>query len=377
MSSSRLFLIAGEHSGDLHGSHLLRALQQDHADAFYAGVGGPLMRAERFHSFLPMEEFQLFGFSGILRHLPKVISQFRQVRDHILSHNYDAVIFVDYPGFNLRMARALRKRGYQGKLVQYICPSVWAWGKGRIDRMTETLDLLVSFFPFEAPLFAHTNLPVAFCGHPLTEAIQMRAVPLERPVVALFPGSRKREVQMLLPRQLEAGRLLRAQHPDIILAVSEADPMLASLIQQAIQNSCLQDVVIYKRERTEELMHCSRAAIAKSGTVTLELALHGVPSVVVYHLDWVNYLIMRYAVRIDLPHYCIVNIIKNERLFPEFVTGSFTAEELFRCLQELYLDGPKRARCLQGCQEVVQSLQAAHRSPVQEAARRIWRLLTC
>ena len=196
MSAPRCFFIAGEHSGDLHGAHLLQALHKEQPDAFYAGVGGPLMRAEQFHCFLPMEDFQIFGFTGIVRHLPRVVNQFRQIRDHILGHDYDVVIFVDYPGFNLRMAQALRKRGYKGKLVQYICPSVWAWGKGRIDGMVKTLDLLIAFFPFEPALFAHTKLPVVFCGHPLTEAVApARAAPTEPPMIAIFPGSRRREIE--------------------------------------------------------------------------------------------------------------------------------------------------------------------------------------
>ena len=374
MKTARLFLIAGEHSGDLHGSHLLRALQKEHAEAYFAGVGGPLMRGENLHCFLPMEEFQIMGFSGIVRHLPRVVNQFRQIRDHILGHEYDVVIFVDYPGFNLRMAHALRKRGYKGKLVQYICPSVWAWGKGRIEGMAKTLDLLITFFPFEPALFSHTNLPVIFCGHPLTESIERQPAALtpERPIVALFPGSRQREVQTLLPKQLQAGRMLQEKHPEVILAVSESDPALSPLIQKAIQESGLKDVVIYDREHTYELMHKSRAAIAKSGTVTLELALHGVPSVVVYHVDWVNYLILRYAVKINLPYYCIVNILKNQQVFPEFMTGSFTAEEVYHPLEQLYIDGRERSDCLQQCREVEERLKTPHASPVHEAAKCIW-----
>ncbi len=372
-----LFLIAGEHSGDLHGSHLLRALQKEHPEALYAGVGGPFMREQKFQLFLPMEQFQIIGFSGIVRHLPRVVSQFRQIRDHILSQSYDAVIFVDYPGFNLRMAQALRKRGYKGKLIQYICPSVWAWGKGRIETMAKTLDLLICFFPFEPPLFAHTQLPVAFCGHPLATSISPQLPASEPSLLAVFPGSRKREVETLLPRQLEAARLLREKYPQVQIAVSQSDPELEVLIQKAIEQSGLKGIEVYSRDRTQELMSHSRVAIAKSGTVTLELALHGVPSVVVYHLDWINYLILRYAVQINLPYYSIVNIIKNEQVFPEFMTGSFTAEEIFHPLAALYVEGGERAVCLQKCEEVGRSLRTSIASPVDEASKRIWELVAC
>ena len=166
-----LFIFAGEQSGDLHGSHLMRALKKEIPGCRFSGVAGPAMRVEGIESIFSMEKFAVMGFTDVIKAFPSLYKQFYQIRDYILTQKPDGVIFVDYPGFNLRMAKALRKKGYTGKLVHYICPSVWAWGKKRIDHMANSLDLLLTIYPFEADSFSHSSLPVKYIGNPLQEYI--------------------------------------------------------------------------------------------------------------------------------------------------------------------------------------------------------------
>ncbi len=173
--SCDLFVFAGEKSGDLHGEKLLEALRAKSPHLKIAGVGGPLMRSKGMQCILPMEEFQVMGFIDVFLSLPKLMRQFYFVAREILRLNPRIVVTIDYPGFNLRLARHLRKKGFKGKLVHFICPSVWAWGKKRIPLMAENLDMLLSILPFEKELFAHTELPVHFVGHPLSE--RMKAYP--------------------------------------------------------------------------------------------------------------------------------------------------------------------------------------------------------
>ncbi len=152
------FIFAGEASGDLHGGPLVKALKQLNPASTITGVAGPAMRAQGVECLIPMEEFQVMGFSDVLAAFPKLWRQFHQVRDTILTTKPEVVILIDYPGFNLRLAKALRKKGFQGKIVQMICPTVWAWGKNRIHTMVNTLDLLLTIYPFEADCFANTSL---------------------------------------------------------------------------------------------------------------------------------------------------------------------------------------------------------------------------
>lgn len=376
-----LFLLAGEHSGDLHGGALLRALRRRQPGWHYLGVGGPEMRSQGFEVTLPMEEFQIFGFGEILRKAPRIWRQFRATRDCILARRPDAVILIDYPGFNLRLARSLRKHGYGGKIVQFICPTVWVHGKGRIRWLEAYDDLLLTIFPFEPALFSHNTLPVRFVGHPLMEMVaqhgyrqdwreQCHIAPAER-TLALFPGSRSGEVQRLLSRQLQAALLLRHADPGLQILISCADPALAPAIQREMERTGLSvgiDIGLVPKAFTGELMRDCRTALAKSGTVTLELALHGVPTVVVYETSRFNTWIARYLLRLKLDYFCIVNILCQRMVFPEWIAKPFTAEEIAVALQALHREGPERSLCLEGCRQVRDALQTPSGMPASEQA---------
>ena len=202
MSSSleKLFIFSGEPSGDLHGSHLVHALRKQLPSILIEGVPGPKMRAQGVISILQMEDFEVMGFSDVICHLPKLARQFYQLRNHILSTRPKGVVLIDYPGFNLRMAAALRKKGYQGKIIQYVSPSVWAWGKHRIEMMANTLDILLTIYPFENQYFQGSSLNVEYVGNPLYEYIKTyhydeqwkKKLNLAETnnLIALFPGSR-------------------------------------------------------------------------------------------------------------------------------------------------------------------------------------------
>lgn len=365
-----LFILAGEHSGDLHGSALMRAIHRRQPNWQFFGVGGPEMIAQGLSVTLPMTHFQVFGFTDILKKFPKLWRQFHETRTLILNRRPDAVILVDYPGFNLRLARSLRRYGYTGKIIQLICPTVWAWGKGRIQSLAAHYDLLLTIFPFEPPLFAQTSLPVKFIGHPLVEKVaehlyindwrsQCQIAPSERSL-AVFPGSRPSEIRRLLPRQLQAARLLRLDDPSLQILVSCADPELKPAILSEIQRAELtlgNNVDLVPKQFTYELMTDCHTALAKSGTVTLELALHHKPSVVVYETSPINAWIARYIIRLNLAYYCIVNILCQKTVFPEFISRPFTAEDIAAALRPLHEEGTDRTRCLEGCCEAQDALQ--------------------
>lgn len=389
ISNKQLFIFAGEHSGDLHGSNLLKALKENLKDCTYTGVGGPLMRAQELTCILPMEEFQVMGFTDVFLSLPKLWRHFFTVRNHILKNSPQAVILIDYPGFNLRLARSLRKCGYKGKIVQYISPTVWAWGKGRIQEMVQTLDLLLTIYPFEASYLADTPLNVKYTGNPLQEIIQqyhydphwLKICGLEQlknldHLVAIFPGSRLAEITRNFPKQLQAMEMIYQEYPETTFALSCAHDSLLPAILQCLSKSSLKiskEIFIVPKRYSYELMQASRAAIAKSGTVTLELALHSCPTVVVYELSWLNRLIAQHVIRVNLPHYCIVNILGGKEIFPELIAAGFSAKNLFQQLKSLLEPGAKRTRCLQECENVKLLLKEYQAS--QKSAQAIRELL--
>lgn len=327
MSTPDLFLFAGEPSGDFHGYELLKALRKNFPDLKVGGVGGPLMRSEKFQTFAPMEDFQVMGFSDVLFSLPKLVKRFSEIRNHILKSQPKAVIFIDYPGFNLRLAQSLRKRGFKNKLVHYIAPTVWAWGKNRIQKMAKSLDLLLTIFPFEEEFFKESSLKVNYVGNPIMSALQnyvykegwQKRIAVNKELIAVFPGSRQGEIKRNFPLHLRAMALLKKELPHLQFAVSLVSADLLPLIKKIAEDLHFQDFEIVEKSFSYDLMRFAKAAIAKSGTVTLELALHGCPTVVTYELSRLNYLIAKHLIKIDLPHYCISNILLQETLFPEMI----------------------------------------------------------
>lgn len=364
MASQSLYFFAGELSGDMYGAHLIKALKQlSHFDVH--GVAGPDMRKQGVTGCLRMEDFGVMGYSDVLCSLPRLWKQFKQVRNEILEKQPSAVIFIDSPSFSLRMAKALRKAKFKGEIVQYICPSVWAWGKKRIPFIAEYFDLLMTIYPFEAQYFKKTTLHVEYIGHPLQEVVgehqyasdwQMQlGIKEPKQWVGIFPGSRKGEIQRNLPKQLEAAKLLKRDFPEIAFGISLAHEHNMELIRMLLSEQQLkenEDVFLIPKQYSYELMRSCRSAIAKSGTVTLELALHHCPTVVAYELTALNRFVAKYLLRVDLPYYCIVNIVSNAQVYPELIEKRFSGEDLYRILKPFHEKGKLREACIADCSRV-------------------------
>lgn len=345
-----LFISTGELSGDLHGGKLVEELRLARPNLNLGGIVGPRMRALGVKEYFPMESLQVMGFIDVLWALPKLARQFFAIRNQILALAPKAVVCVDYSGLHLKLEQSLRKKGYRGKLIHLVCPTVWAWRKQLIPQMAQTLDLLLAFFPFEPACFAGTQLPVRYIGHPLTEPIAAfvsKGLFQGQKILGLFPGSRKTEVERNLPLQLAVARRLQEEDPELQIAVSVAHEELVPPIE---------GVKRVPPEQNYELMHSCRVALATSGTVTLELALHGIPTVVNFAIRPIDLFIAQKIFHIDLPFYCIANIIVQKRVFPELFGPRLTEEQLFFWARTLWFDEAARKECLAGCEEVRKSL---------------------
>lgn len=385
---TRYFIFAGEASGDLHGGRLIQALQKENPFSSICGVGGPCMRQAGLECIIRMEEFQVMGFSDVLKSFPRLWKLFYQVRNFILKTQPECVILIDYPGFNLRLAQALRKQGFTGKLVQYICPTVWAHGKKRVQTLEAHYNLLLTIFPFEAAYFAHTQLKVQYIGNPLVETIHTHSyqadwqtqigLPMNGELIALFPGSRLGEIQRHVPQQLQAAAQLKQEYPHLCFALSCAQESLHSPILDMVQRGPLslnKDLFIVPPHYHYELMRSCKTALAKSGTVTLELALHKVPTVVHYELSFLNYLFAKHMLQLRLPHYCIVNILSNQTLFPELMGQGLVPFHLKEQLENIHFNSIQYEQIQRGCENLKQQLgsQPSH----QCAAMAIRELIKC
>jgi lipid-A-disaccharide synthase len=345
-----LFLFAGEQSGDVLGANLIHSLKQHVPTLDIYGVGGEGMQKAGLRVIHPMERFQVMGFSDVIKSLPRLYTDFKKIQGEILHNPPAAVVLIDYPDFNMRLAKALRKRGYRGRVIHYVCPSVWAWRKSRVHSLAKTLDHLLAILPFEEMYFAKTNLPVTYVGHPLVSAIDHYHYDpnwkIAQPLIAIFPGSRRHEIELNLPLQLEAAKEFA---PHYTLAISVARPELYPLIQNYAKESAL----LVPSDKRYELMRAATCALATSGTIVLELGLHSVPTVVTYQLATLNYLLGRYAFRIHLPFYTLVNIICGKEVYPEFIHKTISPHAISQALHRL-IDKPEV--CKQECARLRQLL---------------------
>lgn len=310
-----LFVFAGEMSGDLHGHDLLQSMPKLSVSA----VAGPKMRTlEHVECVIEMEQFQVMGFTDILGALPRLYRLYRRVKHIILQKNPQVVVLIDYAEFNLHLAKGLRKAGFNGKIIQYICPTVWAWRKNRIPLMEKNLDALLTLFPFEPKYFKH--LDAKFVGHPLSK--KRRFTPPNGHFLSLFPGSRTTEIKRNLPMQYRV-----AKQTGMEIAVSSAHPKFEPLIKELAPSAAF-----YPDK--DFLISQTKCALATSGTICLELALNLIPTVCNFAIKPLDLFIATKIFKIHLPHYCIVNIIAGKTLFPEYYGPNMT--------ETLLLDGLKK-----------------------------------
>lgn len=331
-----LFLIAGEISGDTHGAALMEALGESGAWSF-SGLGGPEMNRLATGVEDWLADAAVLGLWEVL----KKYSYFRRKMDEtastILSAGPDGVVFIDYPGFNLRLAKRLRESGYEGRLIYYISPQVWAWKKGRIRVMAELLDLMICIFPFEKELYESSGLRTVFAGHPLVDSlapVKARGIVREENLVALLPGSREREIAALYPAMLEAASMLAKENANLRFLTTGATPVLTERLRAMTREAGLEAIVEVGGSTSHEIMCRATVGVVASGTATLEAACLGLPYVLTYKVAWLTALVARRVMSVK--YLGIVNVMADrevvKELLQEAAVGSRIAEELGRLL---------------------------------------------
>ncbi len=333
-----LFLIAGEISGDTHAAALMRSLAELGGWSI-AGLGGPEM-----HALSPavedwLDEAAVLGLWEVLRKYGYFRRKMDETVARIRGADPDGVVFVDYPGFNLRLAKRLRAAGYRGKLIYYISPQVWAWKKGRVRTMAGLLDRMVCIFPFEKGLYEASGLETSFAGHPLVDSlapVKARAIPREEGLVALLPGSREREVAALYPAMLDAAQRLLGRFPGLRFATTGATPGLTERLREMTRDAGLESAVEVGRSSSHEILCRASVGAVASGTATLEAACLGLPYCLVYKVAWLTALVARRVM--SVPFLGIVNVIAGrevvKELLQERADGASIAAELGRLLSD-------------------------------------------
>jgi len=386
MKTYRIFLSAGEPSGDFLGSQLMKALKGQLGDAVaFEGVGGPLMAAEGLESLFPIEELSVMGLAEVIPHIWRIRRRICETVMAIEATRPDVVVTIDAPGFNFRIGKALKKRTQSIPLVHYVAPSVWAWRPGRARAIAQFLDGLLVLFPFEPPYFLKEGLPTHFIGHPIVELGLDKAkdpsfrerhnIPATAPVLTLLPGSRRGELSQLLPVFQETVLLLRQKHPDLHVVIPTLPHLEAQILEQFAVPATVVTTPCEKFAAYQE----SRAALAASGTVSLELAAAGLPMVIAYKVNALTWFLIRRLVKVK--YACLVNLLLNREVVPERLQKDCTPPQLAAALEPFFKesghgDNP-HSRLKEQMREAVKQLEApvSHETPSQCAVRHICRMM--
>ncbi len=344
----KLFLIAGEPSGDRLGAALMAGLKSLSTDMMFQGVGGPLMQAEGLASLFPMEELTVMGIAEILPKFLPLKRRIRQAADAALASGAEALVTIDSPDFGLRVAALVKAAKPAMRTIHYVAPSVWAWRPGRAAKMARVIDHVLALLPFEPAYMTAAGMSCDFVGHPvvaepLATRAEMALFSGEGPLLLALPGSRRGEVSRLAPVFGEVVARLRSRHPDLRVALPTVGGM-AGLIKELTAGWAVQPQIIEDMPAKRGAFAAADVALAASGTVSLELAASGCPMVIAYDMHPLTLWLMRRAALIDTV--TLVNLVSETRVVPEFIGPDCLAAKIAPALEALLEDPGAQATAM-------------------------------
>lgn len=349
-----VYFVAGEVSADNHGAALMRSLRVLDPKLKFIGRGGPQMQqvaGAQFKNWIG--DAAVLGLWEVVRKYGFFREQFRQTLIEIRESKPDAVVLIDYPGFNLRLARSLRRQSQGRKTIYYISPQVWAWNRGRIKRMAHFIDLVLCIFPFEIDLYAASGLRAVFVGHPMIERLESQKIETHRDpnLIGLFPGSRAREVRKIFPVMIETARGLLQLNPTLRFRVAAASEELALEMNEQLADR--QAIEINVGE-TATIMQRAFVGIVASGSATLEAAYFGMPFALIYKVAWPTYVAARLVVNVDFLG--MPNLLAGKEVVPEFIQHEARPGDIIKAVRLLMEDSPARDRMISDFDAIITNL---------------------
>lgn len=354
----KYYIIAGEASGDLHGSNLIRALKEKDSTAEFRAWGGDAMQSAGANVVKHYRDLAFMGFIEVLLNIRTILKNLKSCKHDVLSYQPDVLVLIDYPGFNMRIAEFAKQQNL--KVVWYIAPQVWAWKENRVHKLKRNVNSMLTILPFEKDFFAKHNMNVDFVGHPLLDAVAERpdfnkmerlqefGLKADKKVVALLPGSRKQEIKAMLPIMEKAAMGIEAQ-----LVIAGAPSQNISFYKSNLSKGSSIPII---ENRTYDLLEIADAALVTSGTATLETAMFNVPEVVCYRGNWFSYLIAKQLVKIK--YISLVNLIMDREIVTELIQNKLNVKNLRKELQNC-LSVKKRTKFLNDYNELITKLGGA------------------
>lgn len=332
MESGKILMVAGEASGDLQGAHLVEAIQQIDPEIELFGVGGENLRRRGMKVLYPSHSLAVVGITEVILKIGRILRAFKKLRQFLDRERPDLLILIDFPDFNLRLAKMAHRRGIP--VLYYISPQVWAWRPGRVKLIAKLVRKMIVLFPFEVPIFESAGVDVEWLGHPLLDvvkptltkeaAFQKFGLDPNRRTIGLLPGSRIHEVQRLLPPLLEASQLLLREIPDLQFIIPLAPGISSSTLSPYLKDNSVPVKIV--EGWTYDVMNLSELLITASGTATLEGAILQRPMIIIYKVSLLTYLIGRALIQVD--HIGLVNLVAEGRIAPELIQKDVTPQKI-------------------------------------------------
>lgn len=367
----RIGIVANEASGDLLGAGLIQALREQVPDAVFEGVGGPRMLKQGCISLFPMERLSVMGLVEVLRHLPELLTIRRRLSTYFLANPPDLFIGIDAPDFNLGLETRLKLAGIP--TVHYVSPTVWAWRPGRVHKIRDAVNLLLSLFPFEVDFLEKHKVPVSYVGHPLADEIPLEndqtsarerlGLDQDGPVIAILPGSRMSEVRGLSETFIRTARWCLERRPDLRFVTPLVSSATRQLFEEQLRAVAPDLPILLLDGNARDAIVSADAVLTASGTATLETLLLNRPMVVGYRVQWLTYWIVKGLNLVKVPYIAMANLLAGEGLAPEFIQGKCQPKSLGKALMA-FLDSPERMA------DIREAYRRIHRDMRQDSSRK-------
>ena len=329
----KILVISGEVSGDHHGGNLVESIRAHNKNIKFFGVGGQEMEEQGVELIHTIDEIAVLGAVEIIKHYPQIRKVFYDCLNFAVSNNIDAVILIDYPGFNIRLAKKLKKHNIP--VVYYISPQIWAWGTHRKKVIAANVDKMITFFEFEKNFYTNTGLDVDFVGHPLVDSVKTsqdkesflkkNEIDPGKPVIGLLPGSRKNEILKLLPVMLNAANIIKKENKEVQFILPLGSSVPRDFLLKVFNASGVKNNIKLIEHQVYDTMAYSDMVMIASGTATLETACFATPMVIIYKVNFITSLLVRLVIKI--PYIGLVNIVAGKKVVPEFLQHDATPEK--------------------------------------------------
>ena len=358
----KIFILTGEPSGDKLASKVISKLQKNNPKVEYSCVGGTYLNSLGIKSIFDLKEITYIGFTSVLLNIFKIKNKINKTVEEIIRFNPDILFSVDSPDFTLRVAEKVKKLNNKINTVHYVAPQIWVWREGRVKKFKKFLDHILLLFEFEKKYFDKENIPNTFVGHPLLEQVSKDKIDLsniisnDKKIISLFCGSRSSEVNLLLPILIDFINMMNTKFDNFTFVFHATDEN-KNLISEKINNMNLKNVEVISDENIKkQILNKSTFAVSKSGTVSLEICNAKVPSIIIYKMNFLNFLIVRMLVKIKFAN--IINIINNKEIIPELIQNECNAKEIYNSVVYFLKNPELMKKQINECEETLKKIRS-------------------